>query len=495
MFPIRNMAKVVITLFLILLCLPLFRQGMYIDGVWYAAIAKNMAAGLGSIWDPALSKTMFLHFREHPPLAIAMQSIFFQLLGDGFWVERLYCMLLGMFQIFVVFKLWNQDLNSKRVGISKTSLLWFLLLWLMIPVNIGMYKNNLLEAGLTLFSTLACFGLIRNFQSTSAFMLASLFSSICLIAGFMCNGPTVLFPLAIPFLHGWLIDRQPMKLLITRTLLLTVIAGLSFLFFFILFPDALLNLKGYFKIQLMAAITGKRDLSYTGLGHFHIVTIYFQNYIWLSLTGLVAIALQARVSQQSFIKLLTSHSKSPWFRFYFLLSLCASLPVGISHRQDFHYIAASSPIVLLGMMHLTHHSFLTLAAHMEAQPITVLSKNIRRLLTVILVSSLAVVVHKSGGYNRDQKLIEDVKQVAAFLPKGQLIKGSPQTLGNFDVPLSFARYSFVSFLDPNNKNDPLSSQYYVYYPNESLPSDYEPVEMGLRFFRLARLSVSANITK
>ena len=271
MFPLRNFIKIVVSLFLILLCLPLVRQGMFIDGVWYAAIAKNMAAGLGSIWDPALSKTMFLHFREHPPLGIAIQSLFFYYLGYAFWVERLHCMLLAILQIGVIYLLWCQNIKTK---LQSGHFWWMLLLWLMIPINIGMIKNNLLEGSLTLFSTLACFILIRDFNSIKSFILGSLLSSVCLIIGFMCNGPIVFFPLVIPFLYGYFLGKSSLSASLARTLLLSVISGISFVLFFKFFPGALDNMKGYFKVQLMAAITGERDLSFTGWKHFYIFYTY-----------------------------------------------------------------------------------------------------------------------------------------------------------------------------------------------------------------------------
>ena len=483
-----NFAKITLSLFLILLCLPLSRQGMFVDGVWYAAIAKNMAAGLGSVWDPALSKTMFLHFREHPSLAIAMQSTFFHLFGDAFWVERLYCFLIAICQIAVVYKLWANNLLSKKERACTASFWWLLFLWLMIPINIGMYKNNLLEASLTLFSSLACLALIRSFKSTRAFIGASIFSSICLILGFMCNGPSVLFPLAILFLYGWLIDRQSMQLLVMRTALLCMIAGFCFLLFFIAFPDALLNLKGYFYIQLMAAITGQRDLSFTGWKHFYIVYIYLKDYIFLFLIGIGAIALQARLNQQSVFKHLKLAYKKPWFQFYFLLSLCASLPVGISHRQMFHYISASSPVILLAIMHLTYPSLVAFKTYVKGRAATVASKNFSRILSVLLLASVLGVISQFGGYNKNQQLIEEVKKVANFLPKEQVVKGSPQVMTNFDIPANFARYSLVSFIALDTENAQLTSQYYIYYPGESLLKGYEPVEMGLKFFHLAHMT-------
>ena len=69
-------------LFILLVLMPLMRQGMFLDGVTYAAIAKNLSLNHGSIWQPFYSETCFPVFYEHPPLAIYLESLFFRVLGQ-----------------------------------------------------------------------------------------------------------------------------------------------------------------------------------------------------------------------------------------------------------------------------------------------------------------------------------------------------------------------------------------------------------------------------
>ena len=484
----RNVGKIIFSLFLVLLVLPLTRQGMFVDGVWYAAIAKNMSQGLGSIWDPALSKTLFLHFREHPPLAIAMQSIFFKLLGDGFWVERLYSFCLAMGQITLLIFLWHRDLNTKTLNQDRLrAILLLLLLWLLIPINIGMYKDNLLEGGLTLFATLACWQLIRTRAQNQPFYRKALLASGCLIAGFMCNGPTVLFPLIIPVRFGCYIEPTHMRSHLINNLILILICCMSFAAFFIFFPGALDNLKGYFQVQLMAAITGQRDLSFTGWKHFYIFYIYFKDYIWVSMAAVIIILMEAILSKQSFMKLLKGYIQDPWFRFYFVLSLFASLPVGISHRQMFHYISASAPIYLLAMLHFSFPAFSNLLRLLDQQQDSIIIKKLGRILSLTCVICLMVVLKNVGGYNKNQHLIEDVQRVSQYVPQSEIIKGSQQVMYDFDIPANFARYSFISFVDPNEKMNQAKAQYYIYYPDEPILEGYQPVALPLRSFKLAQL--------
>lgn len=482
----KNLAKLVFILFIFLLCVPLSRQGMFVDGVWYAAIAKNMAADLGSIWDPALSKTLFLHFREHPPLNIAIQSLFFTLFGDHFWVERLYSFSVSLVQISLIYLLWQSATSSQAARSSKLRDFTFMLfLWLVVPINIGMYKDNLLEAGLTLFTTLACLVLIKPFATNKSFLIHSTLAAFFMIAGFMCNGPTALFPLAIPFLYHYFLLSFSANTALKQTFILCCITALCFLIFFMLFPAALSNIQGYFKVQLMAAITGQRDLSFTGWKHFYIFYIYLKDYIWLAAAALVLMTIDARLNHRGVLNLCKQYAKNPWFRFYFVLSLCASLPVGISHRQMFHYISASSPIIVLAIMHLCSPSFKNLLSHIKSAYPDRTHKRTGQLLNLLSIASIISLELVAGGYNKNQKLIEDVQKVAKFLPNSSIIKGSDQIMGYFDVPANFARYSFISFID-KTKVYTTPSKYYIYYPNENLPANYQPIELGLSYFKLGK---------
>ncbi len=73
------------------------------------------------------------------------------------------------------------------------------------------------------------------------------------------------------------------------------------------------------------------------------------------------------------------------------------------------------------------------------------------------------------------------------MPSTTQLEGSQQIMGYFDVPATFARYSFISFIDPYAKNNHSQSQYYVYYPFETIPNNYQAIDIELSYFKLAKI--------
>ena len=48
----------------------LAHRGMFLDGVTYASIARNLAEGRGRFWAPHYTATIYPAFHEHPPLGV-----------------------------------------------------------------------------------------------------------------------------------------------------------------------------------------------------------------------------------------------------------------------------------------------------------------------------------------------------------------------------------------------------------------------------------------
>jgi 4-amino-4-deoxy-L-arabinose transferase-like glycosyltransferase len=64
------------------------QEGMFFDGVTYAAISRNLAIGKGTFWDVYFRGNW--RFSEHPPLMFGIQALFFKTLGDHYLTERFY---------------------------------------------------------------------------------------------------------------------------------------------------------------------------------------------------------------------------------------------------------------------------------------------------------------------------------------------------------------------------------------------------------------------
>ena len=99
-------------IFLLSLCILLFapnllQRGMFVDGLWYAAISKNLSEGFGSFWSPAFTSTMAPVFTGHPPLVFGLQSLFFKVLGDAWYVEKIYALTTIALTLILIITLWR----------------------------------------------------------------------------------------------------------------------------------------------------------------------------------------------------------------------------------------------------------------------------------------------------------------------------------------------------------------------------------------------------
>ncbi len=125
----------------VLLCLmvpQLFQEGMFMDGLIYSAIAHNLANGFGTYWELSFSQTIMKDFHEHPPLAFILQSLTYDLLGNGFYVDKIYAFLACIVSAGFVRGIWKIIVPNKSL-----KALWWLpvLLWVITPVISWSYRN------------------------------------------------------------------------------------------------------------------------------------------------------------------------------------------------------------------------------------------------------------------------------------------------------------------------------------------------------------------
>src|SRR5213592_3115017 len=82
-------------------------RGMFVDGVTYAAIARNLAEGRGSFWQPFYTATVYPAFHEQPPLGMWLESLWFRALGDRPYVERLYAACTAAATAVLIAAIWR----------------------------------------------------------------------------------------------------------------------------------------------------------------------------------------------------------------------------------------------------------------------------------------------------------------------------------------------------------------------------------------------------
>lgn len=123
-------------------------QGMFVDGLTYASISRNLSIGLGSFWHPYYWNESFY---GHPPLFFGLESMAFRVFGDSILVEKLVSLLLnaGIFiSFFPILKWVNPRLDRWLIAT----------LWAILPLVCWSVGAHILDTPLTL-STLWAVGL------------------------------------------------------------------------------------------------------------------------------------------------------------------------------------------------------------------------------------------------------------------------------------------------------------------------------------------------
>ena len=87
---------------------PLWMYGVFDDGVFYSCISRNLAFETQtSIWDLKVSNALDSGFNGHPPLLFWIQGLFFKLLGDVYWLERVFSLTTALLTIPLIHKCWK----------------------------------------------------------------------------------------------------------------------------------------------------------------------------------------------------------------------------------------------------------------------------------------------------------------------------------------------------------------------------------------------------
>ena len=316
---------VVLALFIGLTAKSLFTGGMFMDGLMYAVIARNLSDGMGSFWDLSFSRTMYAHFFEHPPLAFGLQSIFFSIFGDSILVERFYSFFTYLITGWIMVLIWNKIVDKKY-----RSLAWLPLFFLVVtPLIIWCVSNNILENTMMIFTSLAILFII-NSQDNKRLLNLSL-AGVMIYLGFLTKGPVALFPLSMP-LWMYIINRNiGFRRFVCDTLIIFVAALAPVLIVYLIEPESIVSLMTYFNKQVIGSLKNVRSVD----SRFYILINLITNFFPVIILMLIAFLLTRKTKFEI--------QKSKWAWVFIALGLSAVIPIMISLKQSSFYMLASIP--------------------------------------------------------------------------------------------------------------------------------------------------------
>ena len=137
----------VFSIFFVLISPYLLSKGMFLDGVFYATISRNLAEGVGTYFNLRYTNT----FMSHPPLVFWIESFLFRIFGDKIYVERFYSVSTYLISGVLIVWLWKIINDDKNKQLAFLPLVFFVA----FPLITWGAVNNVLENTMMIFDLLA----------------------------------------------------------------------------------------------------------------------------------------------------------------------------------------------------------------------------------------------------------------------------------------------------------------------------------------------------
>ncbi|CAG5017999.1 hypothetical protein DYBT9275_05890 [Dyadobacter sp. CECT 9275] len=422
-----------------------FDNVLFMDGLAYAAIARNMAIGQGTIWEPHFADSFWLpynycsFFCEHPPLMFFLESLLFRMLGDTTAVENIYDTIILLVSIWLIVCVWRKlfEQNSQ----IREQAWWPILLWYGLRMVWWSMPNNLLDTTMAVFCLGACYFQLLAITSGKFRVFYWVASGVLIVFACLTKGPVGIYPLAFPAIYSFIYGRSFYKIALKGTVTAFAVL-LSLMFLLMQYSPASYFLTNYFQGQVMAALLKKREkVADDWTAHFHLLKLLLFNIIphLVMLTALFAANFYLRGKPY-----ISSQSKKVCF-LTFLLTASVILPMLISVKQGDHYLLPALPFVGLFFAACSIELLLPVVLNFYA--------GTRILFVILSAISLSMMTYKLV-YPEPDSMFDLSRRLSAYVPTDSKVY-LPNKISNCpEIQTSFQRYSRLSVA-----YDPKSTRY------------------------------------
>lgn len=447
---------IVSAIFLIIVSPYLMSDGMFMDGLWYASISKNISSGIGSFWNLKFTESVYPSFHEHPPLAFGLQSVFFTFFGDSIYVERFYSLLTFVINGILLVFIWRLIAEDEERKLGWVPLLF----WITMPLVTWAASNNILENTMMVFCSASVYFILKSLEKRR--FINMFLSGVFLFFAFLSKGFTSLFPFSLPlwlFLFG-------MGITFSRFVIDSFVMLLAFCFSLVLLqvccPEGIESLTLYFNKQVVGSLKSIETVS---------TRWYIVGKLLLEITIMISISLIVYIVTKKEYRKKTSLK---WTFIFLALGLSGVIPIMISMKQRGFYILATFPFFSIAIAY-----FISPYVSILLEKVKV---NIKIFSLILLSFSIVLVVYMGTKIGRDNDKIGDVLSVLEFVENENVLKISKSLWNDYSLHGYFYRYGNVS-LDVNNKFD---SNYFLNNKGEINTdlSSYHKVDINLEKYDL-----------
>jgi len=436
----------------------LVQDGMFLDGVFYASISKNLAHHLGTFWNLHYSQTFYSSLHEQPPLMFWLQGQFFGLFGDSIYVERIYSFLTAIITAFGINLIWKEIFRNnndlKQHG-------WLpVLFWIIIPICFWSYINNLEECTMSLFDVFAIYFIIKAINKDKIIYLL-LGGSFIFLASFT-KGIQGLFPLIILSLRYFINKDISFKKSFIYSLIVLLIPTLLYLYFYSN-PIIRESYHQYFHRRLVLTFGNNETTTFR---FYLLLRLILELIPVLLITFISIILLRKKFPSKDYF---TNHNKD--ILFFLLIGLSASLPLMITLEQRGFYLTTSFPYFAI--------AFAIIAAPFLSSQIKSVSpkifKGIKAISITLLIGTLVITSMQIGTTKRDEEMLHDIYLIGKEIPPQTIISSDRDLFYDWKLQAYFQRLCNISLDEDSLRTYHLIEKQ---NPKTTAPANYSKINLS-----------------
>lgn len=450
-----------VAIFCVLLLPKLVQNGMFLDGVTYATISRNLAFGIGDVFHLHYTNNLYPIFYEHPPFVFWIQALFFQIFGDSIFVERFYSFLMAILNFIGIILIW------KLIFINSIfeKYAWFpVLIWITIPGVFWSFQNNILENTVSVFSVFSIYFILRSLISKEFSWI--IFASFLIVFAFLSKGLVGLFPIVFGFIYWIVFDGFKLNKNLVYSFFIFILPFLILIISIKIFPQLTENLTFYFKQQLLPALQNKREITVNN--RFEIlIKLFFE----LLAPILLSIIVFFKYKKNNFFK-------KKQVLLFVLIGFSASIPLILSLKQRSFYFVPS-----ISFFAIAFGIYLIPFFHNLIEKTSLKMMNIFK-ISSIFISIFVIILSISllGKYSRDENKIRDIEMISTIVPYGSNVCSTKENRYNWGTVAYFARIGNISL------NKAITNNYYLLKKEEKISIEikekFEIVNLNLSEFVL-----------
>jgi 4-amino-4-deoxy-L-arabinose transferase-like glycosyltransferase len=450
----------VLSIFFALVSPHLLSDGMFLDGLIYATVSRNLAEGLGGLWSPYYFGPPGTVFYEHPPLAFWLQGIFFRIVGDSIYVERIYSFLTFVLTGYIIVRIWKIVVKKH---LQTTG--WLPLFLLVItPTVFWAATNNMLENTLMIFTSGSVYFYVSSRHSRFYFLFL-IISGLLLSLGFLVKGFVSFFPLSLPF-WVWIIRREEGFLkMAADSIIMFFSASLILIVLLKTNTGAYEFLLTYLDHQVVNSIKNIKTVE----SHFTVL-LFWLNDILPSL--IVAGLILWSTIKKRIIGLLDLKENSKWAMIFFLVGLSGVLPIMITLKQRSFYILPTLVFFILCIALWISPAVMAIVSRLRSY------QKIKWTALIMFFVCFGAVASQIGSIGRDKDELDDIRVITSVVPKGSTVSITPEMREIWGLQAQLARYAHISV-------DLAAKPYLVTMKgNKYIPIGYSKVELNTSIYEL-----------